>query len=233
VIDLAAGREVATLPAPGDRESPLIWEPSGDLLTCGPSGLLRWPLRDDPAEPAHYQLGPGEQLLWFRSWDEWGSSADGQTIAVPKNNRGAVVVPRGQPARTVPLQPQQDVRHCAVSPDGRWVATGSHNNTDGLGAKVWDAATGGLTKAFRVPRLCSVTFSPDGRWLLTTGGGCRVWEIGSWKEGPKVGGTSGCFSPDGRFLAVDDAPGVIRLIRPESGRESARLEAPEQTRLLP
>jgi tetratricopeptide (TPR) repeat protein len=131
------------------------------------------------------------------------------------------------------LQPQQDVRHCAVSPDGRWVATGSHNNTDGLGAKVWDAGTGELAREFRVPGLCSVTFSSDGRWLLTTGGGCRLWEVGSWKEGPKVGGTSGCFSPDGRLLAVDDAPGAIRLVRPENGRELARLEAPEQTRLLP
>jgi WD40 repeat protein len=233
VIDLAAGREVATLPAPVDWERPLLWEPSGNLLTCGSSGCRRWPLRADPAEPGRYRLGPGEQLLSFRSLDEWGSSADGQTIAVPDYDRGAVVVHRGQPARTVPLQPQQDVRHCAVSPDGRWVATGSHTNTDGWGAKVWDAATGELAREFRVPALCGVTFSPDGRWLMTTSGGCRLWEVGSWKAGPKVGGRDGCFSPDGRLLAVEDSAGAIRMVRPGSGRVLARLEAPEQTQVLP
>jgi serine/threonine protein kinase/WD40 repeat protein len=233
VIDLAAGREVATLPAPADGECPLLWDPSGNLLTCGTSGCVRWPVRADPAEPSRYRLGPGEQLLWFRRPNQWGSSADGQTIAVPNLNRGAVVVHRGQLARTIRLQPQQDVRHCAVSPDGRWVATGSHGNTDGWGAKVWDAATGELAKEFRLPGRCAVRFSPDGRWLLTTSGGCRLWEVGSWKEGPKVGGRSGCFSPDGRLLAVEASAGAIRLVRPESGRELARLEAPEHTMLWP
>jgi WD40 repeat protein len=102
-----------------------------------------------------------------------------------------------------------------------------------LGAKVWDAATGELARELRVPGSREVTFSPDGRWLMTNGGGCRLWEVGSWMEGPKVGGASGCFSPDGRLLAVEDPPGAIRLVHPESGREVARLEAPEQTRLMP
>jgi hypothetical protein len=190
-------------------------------------------VRADRAEPARYRLGPPEQLLPYKSGDHWGRSADGQTLAIPDYSRGAVVVHRGLPTRTVRLQPQQDVRHCAVSPDGRWVATGSHGSTDGLGAKVWDAATGELAKEFRVPGYCEVWFSPDGRWLMTTGGGCRLWEAGSWKEGPKVGGGIGCFSPDARLLAVEDSPGAIRLVRPESSGEVARLEAPEQTRLLP
>jgi hypothetical protein len=33
------------------------------------------------------------------------------------------------------LSPQEDVRHCAVSPDGHWVATGSHGALKGPGAK--------------------------------------------------------------------------------------------------
>jgi tetratricopeptide (TPR) repeat protein len=132
------------------------------------------------------------------------------------------------------LQPQQDVRSCAVSPDGRWVATGSHWNTDGLGAKVWEAATGKLVKELPVPGLCEVAFSPDGRWLLTNSGGCRLWEVGSWDKEPKVvGGANACFSPDGQLLAVEDTPGAIRLVRPEDRAELARLEAPEQTRLQP
>jgi WD40 repeat protein len=232
LIDLASGREVAALPAKSAWQHPLHWEPSGDLLVYGTTGLIRWPVRAEPAAQAHHRLGPPEQLVSVMRADQWGSSADGQSIAIPDYSRGAIVVHRGGPARTVRLQPQQDVRNCAVSPDGHWVATGSHTNTDGLGAKVWDAATGELAKAFQMLG-SRVTFSPDGRWLLTTAGGCRLWEVGSWKEGPKAGGAIGCFSPDGQILAVEDSAGAIRLVRPESGREMARLEAPEQTRLIP
>jgi hypothetical protein len=71
------------------------------------------------------------------------------------------------------------------------------------------------------------------RNLLTTGGGCRLWEAGSWKVGSKVGGATGWFSPNGRLLAVEDSTGAIRLVHSESGAELARLEAPEQTRLAP
>jgi WD40 repeat protein len=81
--------------------------------------------------------------------------------------------------------------------------------------------------------VCRVAFSPDGRWLLTNSSGCQLWEVGSWDEGPAVGGATGCFSPDGRLLAVEGSAGVIRLVRPESGAELARLEAPELTRLMP
>jgi hypothetical protein len=51
---------------------------------------------------------------------------------------------------------------------------------DGLGAKVWEAGTGKLVKELHVPKLCTVWFSPDGRWLLTNGGRCRLWEVCSW-----------------------------------------------------
>jgi serine/threonine protein kinase/WD40 repeat protein len=231
LIDLDTGREVAALPGPPNRT--LLWEPSGDLLTHGVACALRWPVRTDPVQPARYCLGPPEQILPFKSGDSWSSSANGQILAIPQNSGGAIVVHRGPPSRTIRLQPQQDVRHCAVSPDRHWVATGSHNNTDGFGVKVWDAATGELAKAFRVAGFCDVHFSPDGHWLLTTSGGCRLWEVGSWKEGPKVGGGTGCFSPDGQFLAVEDSVGAIRLVRTESGKELARLESPEQTRLIP
>jgi WD40 repeat protein/tetratricopeptide (TPR) repeat protein len=231
VVDLGAGREVAALQVPSER--PLLWEPSGALLTVGTLGLLRWPVRADPAELGRYRLGPPERLLPGSEEAGWGSSADAQTIAIPHFDRGAEVVHRGPPRGTVRLAPQQDVRSCAVSPDGRWVATGSHHTTDRSGAKVWEAATGKLVKELPVPGLCAVAFSPDGRWLVTTGGGCRLWEVGSWNEWWKVGGTYGCFSPDGQLLAVDDTPGAIRLVRPEDRAEVTRLEAPEQTRLLP
>jgi hypothetical protein len=145
-----------------------------------------------------------------------------------------MVVQREPPVAVHLQPPNDDVRFCAVSPDGRRVATGNHGNGDGFAAKVW-TATGKVVKKLPVPSSpsCKVAFSPDGRWLLTTGGGCRLWKVDSWEEGPKVGGANGCFSPDGRLLAVEGTAGAIRLLRLEGGAEVARLEAPERTRLMP
>jgi WD40 repeat protein len=237
LVELVEGREVGRL-----RErahGPLSWETSRNLLTGGPQGMFGWPLSSDPGKPGHYACGPPRRLLENKSFSEWGISADAKTVAIPRgDSRGAfVVVHLGNPDRIITLGTglalQLDVRNCAVSPDGRWVASGSHNNTDGFAAWVWSTTTGKVVKKLPVPGICRVGFSPDGCWLLTTGGGCRLWEVDSWNEGPKVGGSMGCFSPDSRLLALSDSPGAICLVRPESGALVARLEAPDQTILLP
>jgi hypothetical protein len=131
------------------------------------------------------------------------------------------------------LQPQEAVCWGAISPDSRWVATGSHGTIKGAGAKVWDAQSGKLVKELPVGSYCHVAFSPDGRWLATGGGGCRLWRVGTWEEGPKVGGGDFTFSPDSRVLAVAGDAGVVRLVDPESGREYARLTGPDPIRLNP
>lgn len=65
----------------------------------------------------------------------------------------------------------------------------------------------------------------------TVSGGYRLWEVGSWREGPKIGGGEGTdFSPDGKILAVEAGNGVIRLVNPNTGIEYASLEDPHQDR---
>jgi tetratricopeptide (TPR) repeat protein len=124
-----------------------------------------------------------------------------------------------------------------VSPDGRWAATGSHNLYEGSGAKVWDAASGQHVSDLPVGGLCNVDFSPNGRWLLTSGGGCRLWEVGTWREGANLGAsadnTAHAFTTDEKVLALGDQPGVVRLVSPDSGKELARLPIPEADYLLP
>jgi tetratricopeptide (TPR) repeat protein len=128
------------------------------------------------------------------------------------------------------LGPHPDARYVAVSPDGSYVASGSHNYT---GVKVWDARTGR-----QVRELCPsqqhapVFFSPDGRWLGAAGivGVCRLWEVETWKDGLSVPGTMMAFSPDNHLLAVETGTGAVRLLDPASGREYARLELPDQVR---
>jgi serine/threonine protein kinase/WD40 repeat protein len=227
LVDISTGWELERLPITANL--PLLWEASGELWTYGSRGLLRWPLHKSDQETEHYTIGPPEQLLPGGRAEGWSASSDGRTIAVPERT-GALVYHRGEIPKAIHLQPQQDVRHCAVSPDGRWVATGSHQDTSGFAARVWDAATGRLIRALPVPQLCPVAFSRDGRWLLTSGGGCKLWRSGTWAEGPSIGGATGGFSPDSLQLAVEDAPGVVRLVKTETGAEIVRLETTEQSR---
>jgi WD40 repeat protein len=138
---------------------------------------------------------------------------------------------------------REDVRYCAVSPNGRWIATGAHSNPfqTGICATVWDARTGHVEKDFKLAGFCVVGFSPDNRWLLTRDGGFRLWKVGSWEEGPDLHdvanetGWNGwfAFSPDGKTLALTVGMSEVRLLETDTGREIARLTVPEQTRVLP
>jgi serine/threonine protein kinase/WD40 repeat protein len=209
-----------------------VFEASGALLTEGSDGRLRWPVRPDPAEPGLMRIGPPERLPLPGTFGrQLACSPDGRVVAGCQG-WGALVWRRDRPAGLVRLPGHHDVRSVSVSPDGRWVATGSWGGT---GAKVWDAATGRLV-ANLVPTHAQVrvAFSPDGKWLATTP--CRqvgrLWATDSWQEGPSLGVNSGtvAFSPDGRLLAVETGQNTVRLLDPDTGREYARLEDPNQDR---
>jgi hypothetical protein len=178
------------------------------------------------------RLGPPQRLpLPPTLGRETACSPDGRVVA-GWGPEGALVWHRDRPTELVRLKGHYDVRSVSVSPDGCWVATGSFFGT---GAKVWDAATGALA-ADLVPTQSAVfvRFSPDGKWLATSSlsGVCRLWSVGSWRQGPSLGVTwrAGAFSPDGRVLAVETGQNTVRLVNPDTGKEYARLEDPNQDR---
>jgi hypothetical protein len=98
--------------------------------------------------------------------------------------------------------------------------------------QVWDGATGALASALPASP-GPVAFSPDGRRLVTAGGGCRLWEVGTWRLVARVGGDWPAFEPEGRRLAVEMGYGTLALVDAEDGRELARLEAPDRSSLRP
>jgi WD40 repeat protein len=241
-VDWAGGTQVASIPLPGTTA---VWfDPASELLTSGLTGrpkraeLLRWPVRAEP-EAGRLHVGPPEHL--HESIDPTmvpGCSADGRVLAIPRRDNPCAVVLHRSENRRVPLGPREDTRSCAVSPDRRWVATGNHSNLQGIGATVWDAKNGKKVKDFLVGGLCAVGFSPYGRWLITNGGGFRLWKVDTWQEGPPIaqaddtgGGFS--FAPDGRMLALSGSFSQVRLVNPHTGAEIARLTVPEQTRVSP
>ncbi|HEX4608735.1 MAG TPA: hypothetical protein VH092_11080, partial [Urbifossiella sp.] len=233
LVDLARMEEVGHLPEP--FALPLAFTPDGTaLVTCGTGGLCRWPVR--PAGGGDYRLGPPERLLAAARPEQWAASGDLGTVAIPEYSDGATVW-RGA-GRAVRLGQQNDVRYCAVSPDGRWVFTGSHIVRGDPGARVWDlAADPPAATDLPTDGNCAGWFSPDGRWLVTGGYGYRTWAVGSWAEAPSPnlrGLAAGCaFSADGRVMALSAGAGGVRLVEPATGREVASLTAPERSRLVP
>ncbi len=221
----------------GSKARPFHLTTSGELLTAGQYGPYLWPRTDDPAERVTrfgppVWVGPATEAYS----DTHAASADGRVVALPNHWAGAVVLHRDPPCLPAPTGPQNYVRSCAVSPDGKWVATGSHDCPSGEGARVWDARTGKVEHTFPVPGLCMVRFSPDGEWLATSGGGVRLWRVGSWKEGPLIPEAATAvgmaFAPDARTLAVG-GHGMVRIVRLADGAVLARLPLAGQGKFRP
>ncbi len=216
--DLACGTELAFLPIGNSWN--LMFEPSGDLLTNGAVGVQRWPIRLD-RERGEFQIGPPRHLRLPASLGMIATDRSGRIVA--KANDAFVDVTT--PERTFTIGPLADCRHLAVSPDGRWLATGNH--TVG-GAQVW--RINDAVKVADVPTEGGsfVSFSPDGRWLIGGSPRLRLWEVGTWNEA-RQGQEVGCwFTPDGRLTAALDPNHVISLIDFETGRTIARLASPDQ-----
>ena len=232
--DLVTGKHLASIKLPTPNMS-LLFDPSGELLTSGTDALRRWPIQAEP-ESGMVRVGPPIAVPLPAAGSHIAHSREGRVLASAQYN-GGLVLHRDRSDRPIPLGPlgdadyHADVRFVAVSTDGRWVATGSHSSTK---VKVWQAQNGKLQKELPVETGSMVIFSPNGKWLATTGDGCRLWAIDSWEEGPHIGGgtafTPVAFTPDGKILAVETGSGVVRLVDPDTGREYARLEDPNQDR---
>jgi WD40 repeat protein/Tfp pilus assembly protein PilF len=242
VEDMETGRRLAVLPGASLRGAPLGFDRSGGLLVNDlvRPRLVRWAVRQDPANGTIH-FGPPRRVLWEagenRWTGHWGASADGRVIAFPVRGVGAVVVSLDRPGQRVTLRDQADVRNCGVSPDGRFVATGGHHVPPGQsGCRVWSATDGRPLRKLPLWPGGTPVFSPDGTWLgIGVGGqGTLLWQIPSGEPGPLLdeGPSEVAFAPDGRTVAVG-GESAVRLCLTASGRELARLEIPDQTRLHP
>jgi serine/threonine protein kinase/WD40 repeat protein len=257
-FDLGSGEELASVRLPQlEADRPVFVDPAhassssedrgqtvatSGWMTAGYSGLLSWPARQDDDRPHVLRVGPPQHIgpdLGSAYAVGASASSDGRVVAVPRGS-STVVLHRdpadGRVLRRVVLGPQYDVRFSAVSPDGHWVVTCSHW-LDGRSKsiRIWEADTGRQVHEFPFEGSTDAKFSLDGRWLTTTAPNyCRLWEVGSWREVRRFepGGPM-AFSPDKRLLAVSDVLGVIRLVEITTGKEVARLTAPESLRYFP
>jgi eukaryotic-like serine/threonine-protein kinase len=222
--DLASGNLLASIKVPSNDYQPLF-EPSGALLTNGPDGFYRWPIQPDANSGDRLHVGPPEKLQLPGTHFATASSLDGRVLATAQGD-GGLVLHADRPGEPISLKPHWDTRYISVSPNGCLVATGSHSGTK---VKIWEAKSGKLEKELPVETGSTVGFSPNGKWLATNRfDNCCLWAVDGWRLGAEIGGPRFAFSPDSKLLAVETGHGVVRLVDPESGREYARLEDPDQ-----
>ena len=99
-----------------------MFEASGDLLTSGSIGVRRWPVRLDP-DRGEFRIGPPRQLPLPAGFEEIAEDRSGRIVALAGHGHGLRRDPASARSSVGPLD---DFRSVAVSPDGEWLATGSH-----------------------------------------------------------------------------------------------------------
>ncbi|KAF9280000.1 hypothetical protein BGZ88_012428, partial [Linnemannia elongata] len=119
----------------------------------------------------------------------------------------------------------------AISPDGRWIASGS-NNDDG-NVRLWDMVSGspGPVLQGHIELVNGITFSPDGQFIATSGMDHRVilWDAStgdviSTFDGHSENVWAVAFSPDGRTIASGSYDETVRLWEVNSSRSSIAIQ---------
>ncbi len=226
LFDLATGLELGRLPLGWNLFA--RFDPSnGDLLTYGPRGLFRWPVKITPGAAEVIRVGPPRLLAVGSNRNDAGFdvSQDGKVIAVACYTHALVYRQEGDRLRAVFLGPLTDTRAVRLSPDGRWALTVTHGIPD---MRIWDTQSGQRVAKINEGDLF---FTAGGRWLTN---GRRRWEVGTWKEGPPVlvaeGPAAVEFSPDGALFAGESNGEVIPLVDTATGKTLVQFGLPEQSK---
>jgi serine/threonine protein kinase/WD40 repeat protein len=242
--DLQSRRELTTLPAgtvdvsfaerrPGEGGAGAPNGPHLDLLTCGSSGLLRWPITSDP-QGRRLCFGPPRQLSALHRAC-FARGPDGSTLAAVTEEGGAnkiLDLETGAVQQELGVHPQGDVR--ALSGDGRWTAScGWHSDR----VRVWNIRTGQIGREWVLGRHTLVFFTPGSRALIIARGDeFSFWDVKTWQPTRRLRRDIAqypgwvAFSPDGRLMAMEMAPAVIHLKEVATGRTVAKFEDPHGDR---
>ncbi len=216
--DTRRGQTVRPIAALGTKNTRLLFSRDGQHLFAGTQAgeIQVWSLSQE--RTVQTLRGPAEPVRQLRQ-DALGRSLFAVQCAyglITEGRRWLQVwnTATGQPQAswTLPRLPSA----CAVSPDGRRLATG---HSPGV-VLVWDLMAGRQTNRLDFAgSISDLAFSPDGRFLAasTEEGTVKIWEGPTLRELPVIRAHSLpvrglAFSPDSRRLATaSDGEEAIRL----------------------
>jgi WD40 repeat protein len=171
-------------------------------------------------------------------------SPDGRLLATTDNGaRSPLAKDVQEPGRTVRIHHMATGRELArfagpsprfisgaFSPNGKLLALSRSSSEYYIeidSIHLIEVATGRLVRVLREhPNGCSaLTFSPDGRYLISAGGNSiRWWDIATGQRVRQFTGhenlvQSVAFAPDGKTLGSGSFDGKVRLWEPQTGRQ--------------
>lgn len=164
------------------------------------------------------EFPPRSMLLAIEALRVSSQANEPRQVAAEDALRTAIKDPHGSLLRGH----QDQVNALAYSRDGRWLATGSADQT----VRVWDMraadpAANPLVLGGRIGQINSIAFSADGRWLAAAGkdSTARLWDMRAADPAaaPILLPTQDtelfaiAISPDSRWLAIGSLDGIVRL----------------------
>ena len=133
-------------------------------------------------------------------------------------HQGLLLIPHS----VMVLNHNNSVNNVIFSPDGKYIATASHDNT----SRLWDAATGKQIFVLKHDDwVNNVVFSPDGKYVATASDDktARVWDAATGKQifVLKHDGivNNVVFSPDGKYVATASDDKTARVWDAATGKQ--------------
>ena len=126
---------------------------------------------------------------------------------------------------TIYAYPKHVISTISFSPSGDLLVSGGYDKT----VRLWNVQTGQLVRSLKSDSVHSVSFSPDGKKVISgsnapvgsgsnlhAGGSVNVWDVNSgrliWKIESEDIINSVAFSPDSKSVLIGDSGGYIKII---------------------